>query len=190
MPTASTTRTDGGSLPAASDLTVMMVAPANRAPRRGAAKALKRRPRSQTRRRRPPSSDASTRIARPSCALIAAQQNPDPDPDESAARDPANQLGAHVLGNGGTRHHAERRGEDERCRRRCEDRELRPGSVRRIQKSRQLGLVAELGEEDGREDRREELEVHADPRWIGTRQRTSVTLPIPRAQLSGRPLLR
>src|SRR5262245_32278938 len=165
MPTASTTRTDGGSLPAWSDLTVMMVAPANRAPRRGAAKALKRRPRSQT--RRPPSSDASTRIARLRCALIATQQNPDPDTDETAAGDPAHQPGAHVLGNGGTRHHAERRGEDERCRRRCEDRELRPGSVRRIQKSRQLGLVAELGDEDGREDRREELEVHGDPRWIG-----------------------
>src|SRR5262245_57065383 len=52
---------EGGGLPAWSDLAVMIVVPANSAPRRGAPKALKRRPRSQT--RRVPTSDASIRIA-------------------------------------------------------------------------------------------------------------------------------
>ena len=69
-------------------------------------------------------------------------------------------MAAHVLGDESTCRHADRRSEDESSGRAEEHGELRARRVRRVEQGGELRLVAELRNEDGAEDFREQIEIH------------------------------
>jgi len=95
-----------------------------------------------------------------STALLVREQYPGTDGDESDPCDPTNDLGIHMFGDHGARENPER-GSEHECRGgRREDSQFWMGRVGRVQKSGELGLVAEFGNEDGGENGCEEFEIH------------------------------
>src|SRR5688572_25048661 len=94
------------------------------------------------------------------CRLSVPQQGPGADHDETGAGDVFQHGRAHVLGDDASGKHADPGRKDQGGGRRQKNSQLADRLVGGKQQSRELRLVAELGEEHRSKNRREQLQVH------------------------------
>ena len=83
--------------------------------------------------------------------VSAPQQHPQADRDERRARHFGHELRVYPMREQGAREHCDRRGHDQRQRRAGEHRQLIGLRIRGVEQCRDLGLVGDLGHEDGDE---------------------------------------
>jgi len=106
--------------------------------------------------------------------LLRGRENPNTDSDEAQAGYPTNDLGAHVVSDQGAGQNGQRRGEHESSSGRREHGELGMRRFGRVQETGKLGLITELGDEDGGEDRCKEFDIDVEPRVRTARARAGL----------------